>query len=158
MAGVSEGQDADVVREVSEALVGLSDRLGEVEQTGTALLARLEDVWAGPDLEGYASSWQSYARPQLAQAGGALRGLGAELGHQADAQEGASTAVPFGPTGTGPRPPADDNRVGHVPEKHEKSLWGKLWDGTRGVGCGTTSPHRRSTAWPTSVRPCWTTL
>lgn len=56
---VSQGNDPEKLRAISDALASQARSLEHVGPQGRTMLTILEDAWSGPDLESYTGEWQS---------------------------------------------------------------------------------------------------
>lgn len=112
MSGVTHGADVARLREISSGLTAQAEKVGSVEERGSAQLHRLLTTWLGPDAEEWQSRW-STARQQLTSASQMLTAFGALAADEADQQEAASggTAGSGGaiPSTTAPGAPAPAN-------------------------------------------------
>ncbi|WP_162786834.1 WXG100 family type VII secretion target [Janibacter anophelis] len=113
---ISHGLDPERTKGAGRALQSLGDRVGEIHETGVAMIRVLEDVWAGADLEGFAQDWSAVA-PTMHAAADHMRGAGAELIRQADDQIEASIGI----RGPGTR----------TPDGEYEYTW---WDVAKGIG------------------------
>lgn len=88
---LTDGNDPERLRSISDALQREGGALGDVGRTGAMMLALLEESWAGPDLGAYTSSWH-LASQQMDSAAERLISSAKVAREQAEQQETASGA------------------------------------------------------------------
>lgn len=120
---VEQGLDPQKIKDIASQLDVQGERVEAVHDSGNALVAALEESWAGPDLDDFHRGWQD-STSQLNAMATALRAAGKELQQQAEQQMRASDDLGSGPPGG--RPGADVQ----VPKTFP---WDELTDFGRGL-------------------------
>lgn len=90
--------DPQRVRSISTGLMRLGRSLGEVGAEGTSCIGELQQVWAGPDLESFVTTWHASAR-SIDDASVSMCRFADILVAQAGQQEDTSAGAGGGPGG-----------------------------------------------------------
>ncbi|MCL2317245.1 MAG: hypothetical protein FWC46_09215 [Actinomycetia bacterium] len=97
------GMEVSAIRGLSRSLTDQARELDSVTSQVSALVNEATRSWQGADIADFRNQWYSSLRGRLQSASGNLKGMGSQLGRQADEQEKASeitrSIVPQTPIG-----------------------------------------------------------